>query len=55
MQDELAALSSNSVHRVVPDTSHEVQVDAPERVIEAISEVVNAIRMGGPIVGNGNR
>ena len=54
MQNELADLSSNSVHRIVPNTSHEVQIDAPEAVIAAISEVVSAIRTGEDHIGNGN-
>jgi pimeloyl-ACP methyl ester carboxylesterase len=54
MQNELADLSTNSVHRIVPNTSHELQIDAPEAVIVAISEVVNAIRTDEDLVENGN-
>jgi pimeloyl-ACP methyl ester carboxylesterase len=54
MQSELAELSSNSRHRIVPNTSHEVQIDAPEAVIGAISEVVNTIRTTGRLRASGN-
>jgi pimeloyl-ACP methyl ester carboxylesterase len=54
MQNELAMLSSNSVHRIVPNTSHEVQLDAPDAVIGAISEVVKAIRTGDDLIPNDN-
>jgi pimeloyl-ACP methyl ester carboxylesterase len=50
MQQEIAALSVNSVHRTVPNTSHELQIDAPEAVVEAISDVVDAVRTGEPLV-----
>lgn len=54
MQNELTALSNNSLHRIVPNASHEVQVDAPEAVTAAISQVVDAVRTGGQLPGNGN-
>ena len=44
MQNELAALSSNSTHIVVPNASHCIQCDDPEAVADAILDVVNATR-----------
>ena len=44
MQKELAALSSNSNHLVVPNADHCIQCDAPEVVADAILNVVNATR-----------
>ena len=53
MQDELTELSGNSVHRIVPDTSHEVQIDAPEAVAAAIYEVVTSVRTGQKLTRDG--
>ena len=44
MQDEIAASSQNSIHRVVTDTRHNIQMERPDAVIEAIEQVVAAIR-----------
>lgn len=44
MQKELAALSANSNHIVVPNANHCIQCDAPEVVANAILSVVNATR-----------
>ena len=44
LQKELAALSSNSTHIVVPNASHCIQCDAPEAVADAILNVVNSTR-----------
>ena len=38
MHREVAALSSRGVHRRVANTSHFIQLDQPEAVIEAIDE-----------------
>lgn len=40
LQQELAELSSNGVHRVVPDAGHGIQFDRPDAVIEAVIEVI---------------
>jgi pimeloyl-ACP methyl ester carboxylesterase len=48
--DELAALSSRGVNRLVPDSTHYIQYDQPKVVIEAIEEVIRAVR---PKVGAG--
>ena len=42
--DEYAALSSRGVNRRVPDSTHYVQYDQPQVVIDAIEEVVAAAR-----------
>jgi pimeloyl-ACP methyl ester carboxylesterase len=46
LQNELAALSSQSVHVRVPSSSHFVQEDAPEVVQAAITAAVGAVRAG---------
>lgn len=40
----LAALSSAGVHRLVPDTHHDVQQEQPAAVLDAIRDVVTAVR-----------
>ena len=42
--DELAALSSRGVRRLVPDSGHYIQFDQPSAVISAIKDVVSATR-----------
>src|SRR5690606_25833310 len=44
LQAELAALSSNSQLRTCPDAGHNIQMDDPDAVVAAVSEVVNAVR-----------
>ena len=44
MQEELAGLSTNSNHVVVPNANHCIQCDAPDVVADAILDVVNATR-----------
>jgi len=44
--DEYAALSSRGVNRRVADTTHYVQYDQPQAVIDAVGEVVAAARHG---------
>ena len=44
---ELAALSSLGVQRLVPDSGHYIQLDQPNAVIGAITEVVSATRHSG--------
>jgi pimeloyl-ACP methyl ester carboxylesterase len=51
MQNEIAALSQNSIHRVVQDTGHDIQMERPDAVIEAIEELVAAVREGVPLSG----
>jgi pimeloyl-ACP methyl ester carboxylesterase len=47
MQDELAALSDNSVHVVAEGASHYVHHDAPEVIIEAVNDVVRRAGLAG--------
>lgn len=44
---ELAGLSTNGVHRVVDGAGHYIHRDRPDAVIEAVREVVAAVREGG--------
>ena len=49
MQNEIAALSQNSIHQVVQDTGHNIQMERPDAVIEAIEELVAAVREDAPL------
>ena len=49
MQAELAALSTNSDHRLIAGATHFIHVDNPEAVVEAIRDVVIAARDGTPV------
>jgi len=44
MQSELAALSINSTHTIAEQSGHHIQFDQPDLVIDAILEMVDAIR-----------
>ena len=44
LQNELAALSTDSVHVLAPTSSHFVQLDAPDVVLASIRAVVNVVR-----------
>jgi hypothetical protein len=51
-QDAMAALSSKSLHHVVPGATHQSLVDNPTHaavVSQAIVDVVEAIRTGSPL------
>lgn len=53
-QDELAALSTNSVHRTVADATHAMLTENEAFAAQsshAILDVVNAVRTGTPLVG----
>jgi len=43
-QSELAALSSNSKHVIAEQSGHMIQLDQPDLVVEAIREMVDAVR-----------
>lgn len=43
MHGELAALSTRGVDRIVPGSSHYVQIDAPQAVIDAVSQVLSQV------------
>jgi len=40
MQNEIASLSTHARHRMVPGSSHYIQYDRPQAVIDAVAEVV---------------
>jgi pimeloyl-ACP methyl ester carboxylesterase len=44
MQDELASLSSDSVHVTAPDAGHYVHLDDPDLVIKAVRDLVRRCR-----------
>jgi pimeloyl-ACP methyl ester carboxylesterase len=47
MHDEMAALSTKGVNRPVPGASHYIQYEKPAVVVEAVNEVVEAVRAKG--------
>lgn len=49
LQDELASLSTNSVHKIIEGSTHYIQFDAPDAVVQAIGEVVESVRKGIPL------
>ena len=53
-QNEIAALSPNSLHRVVPGATHASFMDNPDHtaaVTRAIHEVVTSVQTGDPLKG----
>jgi hypothetical protein len=54
-QDELATLSTNSLHLVAADSGHGIHQDAPKLVLEAIAATVDAVRTGGRLPACGPR
>jgi pimeloyl-ACP methyl ester carboxylesterase len=44
LQNELAALSINNEHIIVKDSSHTIELDQPQAVIDAIRKVVEMTR-----------
>lgn len=40
MHRESAALSRRGIQRVVPETSHNIEIDAPQAIVEAVREVL---------------
>ena len=47
MQEEMAGLSTDSVHVLMPKSGHYIQFESPKAVIVAIQEVVTAVRTQG--------
>lgn len=43
-QRELASRSTNSDHRIIAESGHSIQIDAPESVVTAVRDVVAALR-----------
>jgi len=46
MHDEMAHLSSHGVNRVIPGATHQIELSVPQAVIDAVDEVVAAVRQG---------
>jgi pimeloyl-ACP methyl ester carboxylesterase len=51
LQRELVELSTNSDHRVLPDARHYIQFDEPAAVVQAVHDVVEAVRTNGRVQG----
>jgi hypothetical protein len=47
LQDDQASWSSRSLHQLVTDSTHYIQVIRPQVVIDAVREVVDAVRQKG--------
>jgi alpha-beta hydrolase superfamily lysophospholipase len=45
----VAALSTNSRHTVVPGAGHEIHLFAPAVVVQAVEDVIKAVRGGSPL------
>ncbi len=55
-QDDLAALSTNSAHRILADADHAMITEdhtTARQSAEAIRDVVTAVRTGAPVTGQG--
>lgn len=44
LQEELAGLSTNSTHHIVPDSGHYIHWDQPAAVLSAIRETVASLQ-----------
>lgn len=44
LHEQTAALSTRGVHRIVPETNHNIQVEQPQAIIDAIEDVLEAAR-----------
>jgi len=42
LHEQTAALSTHGVHRVVPETNHNIEVEQPQAIIDAIEDVLHA-------------
>lgn len=49
MQDDLARLSGDAIHRTVKDSGTQIQIEKVETVTSAVGEIVRAIRDGKPL------
>nr|WP_246623830.1 alpha/beta fold hydrolase [Sphingomonas colocasiae] len=47
LHEDEARWSTRSRHELVPDAGHYIQLDRPDTVVRAVSEVVAAVRAGG--------
>ena len=46
MHADLARLSSRGVHRVIKNSGHEIQLDQPQAVIDAVGDVIKQLPAG---------
>jgi len=46
MHDALARLSTRGVHRYIKDSNHEIQLERPQAVIDAVDEVLRELHAG---------
>ena len=46
MHADLARLSSRGVHRIIKQSGHEIQLDQPQAVVDAVDEVLRQLRAG---------
>ncbi len=44
LHEQTAMLSTHGVHRVVPETHHNIEVEQPQEIIDAIEDVLGAAR-----------
>ncbi|HEY0044975.1 MAG TPA: alpha/beta hydrolase [Allosphingosinicella sp.] len=44
LHQESAALSRRGRHRVIPDTSHNIEIDKPQAIVDAVREVLRNIK-----------
>jgi len=49
LHEALAHLSTRGVHRIIKGSGHEIQLDKPEAVIDAVDEVLHQIHKGAKI------
>ena len=49
LQQELVRLSSNSKQIIAEDTSHNIPGERPQLVVEAVREVIEAVRNKTPL------
>jgi pimeloyl-ACP methyl ester carboxylesterase len=46
LHEGLAHLSSRGVHRIIKGSGHEIQLDKPQAVIDAVDEVLRQLHAG---------
>jgi pimeloyl-ACP methyl ester carboxylesterase len=51
MHDDLAHLSSRGVHRVIKGSGHEIQLDKPQAVVDAVEEVLRQLHTPAQAAG----
>ena len=49
LQRDLASLSTNSDHRIIEGAGHVIQLDRPDAVVQAVCDVITAVRGGSPV------